>query len=366
LGDIEYEGSGLLASTVRIPAGDITPWSPASPQLYELSLELIDDEAPAMLDDLITRVGFREVKVKGKKLLLNGEEFKLCGYNRHEDHPQFGCAIPLEAMIHDLELIRASGANFVRTCHYPNDQRFLDCCDELGICIWEENHARDVPFDQPAFDEQIEQSTREMVHWHFNHPSIIIWGCLNECDSVSKPGRKVHEHCLGLLKELDGSRPVTFASNKQVEDICLDLVDIVSWNLYPGWYGGSIESVEDRFKELYQWLQSPKSGAKGKPLIMSEFGGGAIYGNHDRNRPKWSEEFQADLLDECLRIYLAHPGIIGSAIWQFCDCRVTEGWSMRRPNTINNKGVVDRYRRPKLSFERVTARFQEARERWGV
>ena len=338
---------------------EIQPWSPEQPTLYDLAIVVtLDDEA---VDDLIDRVGFRVLAIEDRQLLLNGEPIRPQGVNRHEDHPQFGCAIPVEAMVQDLYLLRDLGANFVRTCHYPNDQRFLDLCDELGFYVWEESHARTVDFNHPHFREQIETSTREMVAWHYNHPSIIIWGCLNECDSVSEAGRGEHERVLKLLKELDATRPVTFASDKRQRDLCLDLVDIVSWNLYGGWYSGKPDAIEPALDGLLAWLDSDESrGGAGKPVILSEFGAGAIYGNRQRCRSKWSEEYQAAALDEALRVYLGRPEVVGTAIWQFCDVRICGdgNWWYGRPRTMNNKGIVDEYRRPKLAYDSIRRRFR--------
>jgi beta-glucuronidase len=362
LGDVTVEAGGAAEVTGRVKNLDVEPWTPESPALYAVEALLSDGED--LTDDLLERVGFREVKVRGKKLLLNGEPVRLRGYNRHEDHPQFGCALPLEAMVTDLEILRDLGCNFVRTCHYPNDMRFLDLCDELGFCVWEESHARCVKFDHPKFREQIAGSTREMVDWHYNHPSILMWGCLNECDSVSAGGRKEHKRVLEMLRELDGSRPVTFASNKAQSDRCLDLVDIVSWNRYTGWYNGRPEQVEDDLKDLLKWLNSDASGGKNKPVIMSEFGGGAIPGYRRPHHAKWTEQYQAEVLDHQLGVYLHHPQVVGATIWQFCDCRVTFGHFNGRPRTMNNKGTVDEFRLPKASYEVVKRHMHEARRQW--
>jgi beta-glucuronidase len=352
-----------LRGVLTAPAA-VVAWSPDSPVLYALETFLEEDGQP--VDDVVERLGFREVAVKGKRLLLNGEPIRLRGFNRHEDHPQFGCALPVEAMVNDLALVRDMGGNFVRTCHYPNDQRFLDLCDELGLLVWEESHARTVSFDHPRFGAQIEASTREMVDWHRNHPCIILWGCLNECDSTTPGGRDVHARVLGQLRAADGSRPVTFASNKLEKDVCLELADIVSFNVYTGWYGGTVADIEARLKQLLGWVHSDASGARGKPVILSEFGGAALYGVRQPRHSKWSEEYQRDLLDEALRVYVGHPDVVGAAIWQFADCRVTDGFFGSRARTCNNKGVVDDYRRPKLSYEVVQRRFRESAEHWQV
>lgn len=342
----------------------VRPWSLDKPHLYRLHTRLLDGEA--VVDDLIDRIGFREVAVRGRKLLLNGRPIRLRGFNRHEDYQPFGCGIPLDAMAVDLELIRDMGGNFVRTCHYPNDMRFLDLCDELGIAVWEESHARQVKFDHPRYREQVTRSSEEMVRWHHNHPAILMWGCLNECESRTPEGAAEHGRVLKLIKKLDPSRPVTYASMFHRLDKAYRYADIVSWNRYIGWYGGGIDQIESNIRDLLKWLHgSDRTGGRNKPVILSEFGVGAIPGYRNANRCKWSEEYQCDVLDESLRVYLNHPDIVGTAIWQFCDVRITPGWNWdRRPRTMNNKGVVDEHRRPKLAYEVVKRRHAEAARRW--
>jgi beta-glucuronidase len=362
LGEVTVAAGKTKKVTGQAKGLDVEPWHPGRPVLYELETLLFDGED--QVDDFRDRVGFRTVEVKGDKLLLNGKSIRLRGYNRHEDHAQFGNALPLSAMVTDLESMADLGCNFVRTSHYPNDMRFLDLCDEMGFYVWEESHARSVSFKHPRFREQIADSTREMIDWHWNRPSIIMWGCLNECDSVSPAGRKEHERVIKLIKSLDRSRPVTFASNKDDDDVCFDLVDIVSWNIYTGWYFRDPAEASDYYDNLHKWLSGSKSGGKGKPVMISEFGAGAIYGSRNPNHAKWTEECQAEVLDKLLATYLNHRNIMGAAIWQFCDCRVDEYIFSHRPRSLNNKGTVDEYRRPKLAYDAVKRRMHEAIERW--
>jgi beta-glucuronidase len=352
LGRVSVAPGGRRRVEVVIEPLHVQPWSAEKPDLYPLQVQLLDEQLRPT-DDLIDRVGFRQVRIKGTQVLLNDKPLDLRGYNRHEDHPHFANALPLEAMINDLKTIRDLGGNFIRTSHYPNDLRFLDLCDQLGFYVWEESHARQVDFSARRFKQQIADSTREMIQWHGNRPCIIMWGCLNECDSVTPAGRKVHQRVISQIRRLDPSRPVTFASDKAERDICLDLVDIVSWNRYDGWYGKGLDQIAPSLEQAIKWLDSPASGGAGKPLIMSEFGAGGIYGYRPAHDPKWSETYQARVLDQCLRVYLNHRRIMGNAIWQFSDVRVSDALFNRRARTMNNKGTVDEYRRPKLAYHVV-------------
>ena len=364
LDSVEIAPGGTVEVSSRSPIiSDVNAWTADSPSLYMLRVELLDDGDVA--DDKIDRIGFRQVELQGKEFLVTGKSIRLRGYNRHEDHAIFGNALPVEAMIMDLQIMEDLGCNFVRTSHYPNDMRFLDLCDELGFYVWEESHARGTPFDSPRFDEQIEASTREMLEWHYNHASIVIWGCLNECDARSDHGQEVYARVLNQIKAFDPHRPNTYASHHRKNDKCCKHADIISLNIYTGWYADPIEKTRAIINDLLAWIHSGDSGgAEGKPVIMSEFGGGAIPGNHQRSRSRWSEEYQRDVLDETLRIYLNHDDIFGASIWQFCDCRATETLFANRPRTLNNKGTVDEYRRPKLAYDVVKARMIEATERW--
>lgn len=316
-----------------------------------------------LVDDLIERFGFREVRVDGTRVLFNDEEIRFVGFNRHEDHPTFGCAIPLEAMAKDLLLLQDLGATSVRTSHYPNDERFLDLCDELGLLVWEEAHARGKEEERnPLFAAQSLAGLDEMVTQHHNHPAIFTWGILNEYESDTEYGRAIYEQMYARLRELDPSRPTTSATCWFPTDICLDLPDIVAINIYPLWYHE--ETVAEYVGGVLDFIDS--SPGAGKPLIVSEIGAGAIYGNHDPRRAKWSEERQAEILTAQLEHLFTLPQLTGTYLWQFADCRVTDGWFAVRPRTMNNKGIVDEHRRPKLAYTAVRELFAQYRAQHGI
>ncbi len=340
-----------------IDCPDVQPWSVDAPVMYSASAVIEAEGEP--VDDLRDRIGFRTVEVKGKDILFNGKKLIIKGFNRHEEYGPFGCTIPVEAMAHDICLMKDMGANAVRTCHYPNDPRFLDLCDEMGLLVWEESHARGIQehtMRLPNFMPQHMQNTREMVAQHYNHPAIFIWGCLNECADDTDYGADCYRQTYRLLDELDTSRPMTAALLERAGGKVFGDSDVVSVNIYPRWYHNTpVKDGMDR-----KMAEIAAGGGGDKPLIISEIGAGAVYGYHDPiGEAKWSEERQCTILREQITTVLNHPACSGIFIWQFADVRVDEGWAMGRPRTHNNKGVVNEYRQPKMAYKVVKDLFTE-------
>ena len=357
-GSVKIEGGSEAAVVFEQEFDDVKPWSCAEPNLYMLNTVLSVNGGET--DDFIERVGFRTVEVRDTKIYLNGSEIYLKGFNRHEDYAVDGCAVTLQHMVQDMDMMQDMNVNAVRTCHYPNDERFLDLCDERGIMVWEENHARGLllkDMQNPNFEQQCEDCIREMIENHYNHPSIIIWGILNECAAETEEGRRMYVKQYEQIKSMDTSRPTTSATCRHFTDICLDLPDVVSFNMYSGWYKDC--PIDQRNDQEIEWIK--KSGGDNKPIIVSELGAAAIYGYRDRSRCKWSEERQADLIRDNLEVYMNDDRITGVFIWQFADCRVTEEgeWFATRARCHNNKGVVDEYRRPKMAYDTVKEMFKK-------
>lgn len=359
---VQVEGQAAVDEDVILKAGEdvvvekvissenVEVWEMENPRLYGISA-LLSAEEP--VDDLIDRFGYREVKVDGKDILLNGKKIRIKGFCRHEDHPMYGCALPFAAIEQDLQIAKDLGANAIRTSHYPNDELFLDLCDEQGIWVWEENHARGLSEEQmrnPNFERQAEDCIREMITAHINHPAIIIWGILNECASETEYGYECYKKQYELIHQMDDSRPRSSASCKFKTDLCFGLPDIVSYNIYPEWYHDA--PAGEYLADLYNWVQTDSEG-KGKPFLITEIGAGAIYGYRTPSMCKWSEEYQAKALEDQITAVLEQEGCSGIFIWQFCDVRISFEWFSHRPRTMNNKGIVDEYRRRKLSYDVV-------------
>lgn len=354
--DIEVDKQSDKKVTQQVSYENINEWSPESPDLYYAKATIY--KHGDAVDDLIDRFGFREVSIVENSILLNRKKLRIKGLCRHEDHPQFGCALPYAAIEYDLKIAEHLGANSLRTAHYPNDEVFLDLCDEKGILVWEENHARGLSLkdmQNPNFQKQAENVIKEMIPLHYNHPSIFIWGILNECASHTEYGKECYQRQFELIKKLDQSRPHSFASCQFKTDICFGLPDIVSYNIYPLWYHDT--PAKEYLSDLYQWVQE-KTDGRGKPFIVSEIGAGAIYGYRNPQNSKWTEDYQAAALKEQIKACMEQPGCSGVYLWQFCDIRVSDEWFGGRPRTMNNKGIVDEYRRRKLAYDVVKQAFE--------
>jgi len=338
-------------------------WSPASPNLHTVRVLL-----PDCSDEIVERFGLRTIEAKNGRLLLNGEDLFLAGYNRHESHPQSGAEIPRAAMLEDLQILRSLHCNFIRGCHYPQSQEFLDLCDETGFLVWEESLAwgnGPEMLNNGLFRTRQVEQTANMVRVSRNHPCVILWGFLNEVHSHLPEARTLIEQLVGTIKTFDTSRPVTFASMMiAYGEQCLDLVDVISCNTYPGWYGTDLYEedqparIAPRFDEVIREIS--KDGLAQKPLLISEIGAAALYGCRDTQHIPWTENFQADYIAEVCKQITARPRIRGLALWHFADARTfTGGSSLNRARGFNNKGTLDEFRREKLAASVVRTAFSQ-------
>lgn len=346
------ERKTVVTETVKVE--NIRLWDVGAPELYALKAE-------TETDDLFDRVGFRKIEAKGYQILLNGKPFMIKGVNRHEEHPDFGFAFPEAMMGRDIEIIKDMGINSIRGSHYPNARPFLDLLDESGLTFWSEIPFWGIGFTAETVADPIvvargEEMMRDMVHYYYNHPSILIFGMHNEMPVSAESTLELTKKLYAFLKEKGGNRLVTYATCYPLEDICLSYTDLYCINDYHGWYRYDLPGTADYVKELHAHIEA--QGLPARPMIMSEFGAAAIYGKRDFDTEIWSENYQAELLDYCIRLFLSDEKFGGCYIWHFADAR-TSFKNLNRARGYNNKGILNEYRKPKLAYDAVKKVYHE-------
>ncbi|MFT3981594.1 MAG: glycoside hydrolase family 2 TIM barrel-domain containing protein [Ferruginibacter sp.] len=333
-------------------------WSPDSPNLYTATLQLIRKKKT--IDEAIIPFGLRWFSADTRNgFLLNGRPIKLMGTNRHQDKAPYGIAVPDKVHREDMRLIKSMGVNFVRLAHYQQSDEVLKSCDSLGLLVWEEIPVVDIIGDNDTFKTNAKSQLTEMIRQHYNHPSVIFWGYMNEIllqveRSVAKEQREnFYTKTLALARELeqllkreDSSRLsiMAYHGTDLYNRIGLsDITDVSGWNLYQGWYGGDFSGFEKFADEQHR--RYPQ-----KPIIISEFGAGSDKRLHSLQPETFdfSIEYQQKYLEHYLPQIMARPYIIGATEWNFIDFNVaTRQESMPR---TNNKGLVYNDRSPKDVF----------------
>ena len=179
--------NGVVSAS--IPVKQPKQWDSEHPNLYTLQATLLNGEKE--LESITKRFGFRQVEVRGNRMVINGKVIKLAGVNRHEAHPLRGRSLTMKEWRKDAELFMEANCNFIRTSHYPPAEEFIEVCDELGLFVeveapicwvghganysWRKNNFRD-----KKWYPYILQANIEMIRFHRNNPSIILWSISNE------------------------------------------------------------------------------------------------------------------------------------------------------------------------------------------
>ena len=323
-------------------------WSPETPSLYLVKTTLVDPKSGKLLDEKNHKVGFRWFTFDGSKgFFLNGKSYKLRGLNRHQDQGPAGVALDDEAHRRDIFLMKELGCNFIRISHFPQDDAILEMCDELGLLAWEEIPIINIVPNTPGYDDNCEYNLREMIRQHYNHSSVITWGYMNEilltAPSIGKPEwlackeRTVNlaQRLEAVLKEEDPGRASVMAFNMTnlYNEIGLNLVDVVGWNLYHGWY-------VDKLKDFNAWCEDQHRRYPDQPMIISEWGAGSDKRLHSTQGRAFdfSIEYQQTYIEHYLPFIENTEWISGCAYWNFIDFNVAARQeSMPR---VNNKGLA--------------------------
>ena len=321
-------------------------WSTENPKLYDVRIIAGNDT----VNDLI---GFRTIETKGKQILLNGKPIFLKGICLHDENPLRRNRANL---IEDAELVigwaKELGCNFLRLAHYPHQENLVRLADKEGILLWEELPLYwGIQWNNQRVLEKAKKQFEELINRDYNRASSIIWSIANET-AVVIDRNKFLSSLADHVRSLDPTRLISAACKKDQErdghpdavytynDPLMEKLDIISLNEYLGWYGGS--PAECQGKTFKMGLE--------KPVIVSEFGGGALQGFHGDKTTRWSEEFQAYLYEESIAMFDKIDGLSGMSPWILCDFmsplrqlhQVQDGW--------NRKGLISEQGKKKQAF----------------
>ncbi|MBR4920121.1 MAG: beta-glucuronidase [Prevotella sp.] len=335
------DADGKINSKLLSLNSKLELWSPENPKLYKVEIcrgdERIEDE-----------IGFRTIETRGKQLLLNGKPIFLRGVCSHEEtaYTSRRCNSAEDADTL-LSWARQLGCNFIRLAHYPHNEHAIRDAERQGFLLWSEIPVYwTISWKNEKTYANAEQQLRDMIRRDHNRAAIIIWSLANET-----PHSDARDQFLGRLattaRSLDNTRllsmamEVTGASNyvNRLQDNMNKYVDVVSFNQYIGWYRDVNDAPKMKWEIPYE-----------KPVIISEFGGGAKAGLHGDKEQRWTEEFQENLYRENLVMLDKIEGLAGTCPWVLKDFR-----SPRRPlpgiqDGFNRKGLFSDQGKRKKAF----------------
>ena len=335
------DAEGKVSATLKVSARKLQLWSPGNPKLYQVQLSL---DTSTYTD----AIGFRTIETRGKQILLNGEPIFLKGISIHNEKPYGGGrANTADDARTLLSWAKELGCNFVRLEHYPHHEEMVREAEKMGILVWSEIPVYwTIAWTNPKTYENAQHQLRDMIARDHNRANVIIWSIANET-----PHSKERDTFLGNLakyaRTLDNTRlismamEVTGASNyvNRLNDNMNEFVDVVSFNQYIGWYRDVNDAPKMRWEIPYD-----------KPVIISEFGGGARYGLHGAKNQRWTEEFQENLYIENLAMIDKIEGLAGTTPWILKDFRSPRRVLPGVQDYYNRKGLVSDNGEKKKAF----------------
>ena len=331
----------IQSSTFNVPSKRLSLWSPENPKLYQVQV-ILDNMTIA------DEIGFRTIETRDKQILLNGQPIFLKGISIHNEKPNGGGrANSAEDARTLLGWAKELGCNFVRLAHYPHHEEMVREAERMGILVWSEIPVYwTIAWKNPKTFENARQQLTDMISRDHNRANVIIWSIANET-----PHSAERDDFLGRLAQyartLDDTRlismamEVTGASNyvNRLNDNMNKYVDVVSFNEYIGWY----RDVNDASKMTWEIPYN-------KPVIISEFGGGARYGYHGEKNQRWTEEFQENLYRENINMIDKIEGLSGTTPWILKDFRSPRRVLPGIQDYYNRKGLVSDKGEKKKAF----------------
>lgn len=340
---LRTEADGRAPFSVR--STSLTLWSPETPKLYKVTLATgSGEQQDRMTDD----IGFRDIRVDGTRILLNGKAVFLKGVNVHAEAPLVGGRVDNDQEVGTLfSYLEELHANFVRLCHYPHDERMTRAADRDGIMVWSEiPNWQHISFEKPEVYAKEVVMLNEMIRRDRDKASVILWSISNE--TSNNPTRTTFlTNLAGEARTLDSTRLITSALNSEhivgstatLDDPLTKVLDVVGVNEYIGWYGGTPEDAA-----TMHWVLPEK------PIIMSEFGAEAKYGNHGPSTQRWTEEQQADVYRQQLIMFSHIPQLRGITPWILMDFRSTTRNIPKLQDGYNLKGLISEDGKKKEAF----------------
>jgi beta-glucuronidase len=342
--------TGRVRMTGKRPAR-LKLWAPEAPVLHDV-------EISALGQSHRDRIGFRTIATKGRELLFNDKPIFLRGISMHEEPiGPVGTRRITEAGVRKLlGEAKALGCNFVRLAHYPHSEITLKVADELGLIIWSEIpvYWEGIAYDSADTLALADAMLSDMVRRDRNRCSIGFWSVANETP-ITPARTKFLRALIASARALDPTRLITAALNKNVDkagatdgqsifnvedEIGPDL-DVLSVNQYEAWYSSRTPAQlgEVSFVSPYE-----------KPILFSEFGADALAGNRGDRSKRWTEDYQAWLYEETLKLVDRTPGCVGLSPWVFKDFRSPRRWHGKYQQFWNRKGVISETGVRKLAF----------------
>ncbi|MGN0071752.1 MAG: glycoside hydrolase family 2 TIM barrel-domain containing protein [Atopobiaceae bacterium] len=307
------------------------------PYLYKAKADLLSEDG-SVIDTVSTRFGVRSFSYDPKKgFFLNGRSYPLRGVARHQDRKGIGNALTPEMHEEDIDLICEIGANTVRLAHYQHAQHFYDLCDERGLVVWAE-----IPYISEHLahgNDNTRSQMEELIIQNYNHASIVCWGLSNEI-TISTHDKKAmlqnHYELNDLCHKLDPIRFTTLACYAMCGPFnrVAFISDVVSWNLYLGWYVPGMW-LNDLWFGFFH-LVHPK-----RTIGMSEYGCEAMPNLHSEHprRGDHSEEYQCRYHEYMLRFFDRHPYLWATHCWNMFDFAADARNQGGEPG-MNHKGLV--------------------------
>lgn len=321
-------------------------WSPDNPKLYDVSIVMDGDT-------ICDKIGFRKIETRGKQILLNGEPVFLRGISIHEEKAfGGGRANGKEDAQLLLSWAKDLGCNFVRLAHYPHNEWMVREAERMGIMVWSEIPCYwTVAWDNPATLENARRQLRDMIERDINRANVIIWSIANETPhsnarDIFLTKQAQYAHQLDSTRLISMAMEVTGASNyvNRLNDNMNKYVDVVSFNQYVGWYRDVHDAPKMKWEIPYD-----------KPVIISEFGGGAKQGYRGAKNQRWTEDFQANLYEENLKMIDKIEGLAGTSPWILKDFRSPRRVLPEIQDYYNRKGLVGDNGKRKMAFDVLKA-----------